>query len=153
MADKNVAGIAAFKAHCAFVIHGEGRQGQGDENGRDGMGGYGKIASLDDLPGDAALEAKVKDAAKRVAQTGTAQKPKVKKPPRPEIVMPDDFAVALAGKPKAKAVLEAFAPSHRREYLEWVTEAKQPATREKRITLAVDWLAEGKKRNWKYENC
>ena len=145
---KNVAGLAAFKAHCAFVVHGDERQGESD-----GMGAYGKIASLGDLPDDAALEAKVKDAAKRVAETGTAQKAKVKKPPKPEIVMPDDVAAALAREPKAKAAMDAFAPSHRREYLEWIIEAKQAATREKRIAQAVEWLAEGKRRNWKYENC
>lgn len=145
---KNVAGMSAFKAHCAFIIHGDGRQGE-----TEGMGAYGKIASLGELPDEAALEAKVKAAAKRVSETGTAQKPKVKKPPKPAIAMPDDVAVALAGDPRAKAAWEAFAPSHRREYLEWITEAKQAATRQRRIAQAVEWLAEGKKRNWKYENC
>ena len=67
--------------------------------------------------------------------------------------MPDDFAAALAANPKAKAALDAFAPSHRREYLEWITEAKREETRAKRIAQATEWLAEGKKRNWKYENC
>ena len=148
VAGKNVAGIAAFKAHCAFVIHGDGRQGESD-----GMGAYGKIASLGELPDDAMLEAKVKDAAERVAQTGTAQKSKVKRPPKPEIAIPDDLAAALATCPKAKAAMEGFAPSHRRDYLEWITEAKQAATRERRIAQAVEWLAEGKKRNWKYEAC
>lgn len=150
VAGKNVAGIAAFKAHCAFVIHGDGRQG---EPQGEGMGGYGKIAALSDLPAEAELEAKVKEAAQRVATSGTALKPKAKNPPKPEIPMPDDFAEALAAHPKAQAALEAFAPSHRREYLEWITEAKQAATRERRIAQAVEWLAVGKKRNWKYENC
>ena len=144
---KNVAGLAAFKAHCAFVIHGDRRQGESD-----GMGAYGKIASFGELPDDAALEAKVREAAERVSQTGTAQKPKIKKPPRPEIAIPDDLAAALAACPKTKAAMDGFAPSHRRDYLEWITEAKQPATRQRRIAQTVEWLAEGKKRNWKYEN-
>lgn len=149
-ASKNVAGFAAFKAHCAFVIHGEGRQGEPE---REGMGGYGKIASLADLPPEAELAAKVKDAARRVAASGTALKPRTRKPPKPEIPMPGDFAAALDGAPRARATLERFAPGQRREYLEWITEAKQPATRAKRIAQAVEWLAEGKRRHWKYEHC
>lgn len=150
IAGKNVSGIAAFKAHCAFVIHGEGRQGEPDG---EGMGGYGKIASLADLPNDEELENKVREAAQRVATSGTALKPKAKKSPKPAIPMPDDFAVALAAQLAAKASYEAFSYAQQREYLEWITEAKQPATRERRIAQAVAWLAEGKRRNWKYENC
>ncbi len=149
---KNVAGMAAFKAHCAFVVHGEGRQGY-DSSQSDGMGDYGKVAALTDLPADTVLEDRVREAAQRVAQSGTALKPAPKKPPKAEIAIPDDFAAALAATPQAKAVLEGFAPSHQREYLEWVTQAKQAPTRAKRMAQAVEWLAEGKKRNWKYERC
>ena len=67
--------------------------------------------------------------------------------------MPEDFAAALAKQPGAQAAFDAFAPSHRREYLEWITDAKREETRGKRIAQSVEWLAEGKKRNWKYENC
>lgn len=150
IAGKNVSGFAAFEAHCAFVIHGDGRQGEPDG---EGMGGYGKIASLADLPEDAELEAKVREAAQRVATSGTALKPKAKRPPKPEIPMPADFAAGLAGSPAAKTCYEEFSPAQKREYLEWITTAKQPATRERRIAQSVEWLAEGKKRNWKYENC
>lgn len=66
--------------------------------------------------------------------------------------MPHDFAAALAGSRAAEATLAGFAPGQRREYLEWITGAKQAATRERRIAQAVEWLAEGKKRNWKYEH-
>lgn len=145
---KNVAGMAAFKAHCAIMIHGEGRMGDSE-----GMGGYGKVTALSDLPGDAELEAGVREAAQRVATKGSARKPQPKKPPKPEIPMPQDFAAALAAAPAAKATLERFAPGQRRDYLEWITTAKQAATREKRIAQAVEWLAEGKRRNWKYESC
>ena len=149
---KNVAGMAAFKAHCAIMIHGEGRMGDSQGQGQ-GMGGYGKVTALSDLPDDAALEAAVKQAAQRVATRGTAGKPKVEKPPKPEIPMPEDFAQALAGAPAAEATMAGFPPSARRDYLEWITTAKQAATRAKRIAQAVEWLAEGKKRNWKYESC
>lgn len=143
---KNVAGMSAFKAHCAFVVHGEGRQGK-----EEGMGAYGKIASLGDLPGDDALVDKVKAAAAAIA-SGSG-KPKGAKAPKPEIPMPEDFAAALAASPTAATAMQGFAPSHRREYLEWITTAKQAATRDKRIAQAVEWLSEGKKRNWKYEDC
>ena len=146
LAGKNVVGMAAFKAHCAFMIHGDGRQGEA-------MGQYGKIAAMADLPADAQLIANLKAAAERVQTAGTALKPRTAKAPKAETAMPDDFAAALAGCGSAKENFERFAPSHRREYLEWVTTAKAEATRTKRIAQAVEWLAEGKKRNWKYENC
>jgi len=145
---KNVAGMAAFKAHCAVMIHGEGRIGEGE-----GMGGYGKVTALSDLPPNEVLEAALREAAERIAVGGTAAKPKAKKPPKLEIPMPADFAAALTANPKAKSTLERFAPGQRRDYLEWITEAKQAATRERRIAQAVEWLADGKKRNWKYESC
>ena len=65
--------------------------------------------------------------------------------------MPTDFAAALKKKPAARKAFDAFSPGHRREYIEWVTEAKTDATRQKRMTTAIDWLSEGKSRNWKYE--
>lgn len=143
---KNVAGIAAFKAHCALVIHGEGRQ--------DGaMGGYGRIASVDDMPPTSELAAALKDAAERVEQHGSATMGRGKPALKPEIPMPDYFAAALADNPQAKAAFDGMAPSHRREYLEWITGAKRDATRQARLATAIEWLTEGKKRNWKYENC
>ena len=144
---KNVAGMASFKAHCAFMIHGDGRQGPEDNRA---MGQYGKIATMADLPSDADLIAKLHDARDRLA---AGQPKKAKAPPKPGIPLPDDFAAALAAQGPAKDHFEAFAPSHRREYLEWVTTAKAEATRAKRIAQAVEWIGEGKKRNWKYENC
>lgn len=147
---KNVAGMAAFNAHCAFMIHGEGRQGP-EKNG--GMGSCGKIASLDDLPADAELTAKLKDAADRITRGGSAAKSGDRPRPKPEIAMPADFAQALARNEKAGAAFEGLAPSHRREYLEWIVEAKREETRARRIAQATEWLTEGKKRNWKYETC
>jgi uncharacterized protein YdeI (YjbR/CyaY-like superfamily) len=145
---KNVAGMAAFKAHCSFVIHGEGRQG-----GDAGMGQFGKIASLDQRPEDGAIAEGLRQAAARIATQGSATTPRAKAAPKPPIAMPGDFADALAGNPTAQAAFDGFAPSHRREYLEWITEAKREETRAKRIAQSLEWLAEGKKRNWKYEKC
>lgn len=143
---KNVAGMASFKAHCAFTVHGEGRAG-------DGMGNVGKIASPEDLPPDEELAASLRAAAERIATRGSASKPAGKAKPKPEIAMPDDLAKALAANPKARATFDGFAPSHRREYLEWIVEAKRDETRAKRLSQTIEWLAEGKKRNWKYERC
>lgn len=145
---KNLAGMAAFKAHCAMMIHGDGRQG-------DAMGQFGKIASVADLPGDNELKSKIVAAAERIESEGTAvrKKPAAAKAPKAELPMPAEFAAALEGNPAAKATLEAFAPSHRREYVEWIAEAKAEATRDRRIAQAIEWLGEGKKRNWKYESC
>lgn len=143
---KNVAGMAAFKAHCTFAIHGDGRQGEA-------MGQYGRIAVVDDLPGEAELVARLHAARDRVLATGTALKTTAARKSRPEIPMPADFAQRLAASPAAQASFDAFAPSHRREYLEWITDAKTAVTREKRMEQAIAWLAEGKKRNWKYEKC
>jgi uncharacterized protein YdeI (YjbR/CyaY-like superfamily) len=65
--------------------------------------------------------------------------------------MPDYFAIALAGNQKALATFQDFSPSCKREYLEWITEAKTEATRQKRVETALEWMAEGKSRNWKYK--
>jgi uncharacterized protein YdeI (YjbR/CyaY-like superfamily) len=145
---KNVAGMAAFKAHCSFVIHGEGRQG-----GDAGMGQFGKIASLEQLPEEAALAESLRQAARRIDVQGSATTPRAKAAPKAPMPMPDDFASALEGNAAARVVFDGFAPSHRREYLEWITSAKREDTRAKRIAQALEWLAEGKKRNWKYEKC
>lgn len=140
---KNAVGMAAFKAHAAVIVHGEDAAGEG-------MGNLGKIASRDELPADEELIGRFKAAGAGIA-SGKARRPAAK--PKPEIPMPDDFAQALGGAPKARATFDALAPSHRREYLEWITEAKREETRAKRLATAIEWLAEGKKRNWKYENC
>ncbi len=143
---KNLAGFAAFKAHMAVMIHGDGRQG-------DAMGQYGKITQISELPADTDLAAKLLDAKARIDSEGTALKPKsAPKAPKAAIAMPDDFAAAL-GEAAVRANFDGFSPSAQREYLEWVTEAKREETRAKRIAQAAEWIAEGKKRNWKYQDC
>lgn len=149
---KNLAGMSAFKAHAAFVIHGDGRQGP-EENRA--MGQFGKIAALADLPDDSVVKARLIAARDRIDSAGTALKPTAAKAraAKPELPIPDDFSAALAVNQAALATLAQLAPSHRREYLEWIVEAKRPETRARRIAQAVAQLAEGKKRNWKYEQC
>ena len=143
---KNVAGLAAFKAHCALVIHGSSQAGEG-------MGGYGKIASFDQILPEAEIAAALHAARDRVLTHGSATKGRGKPQPKPEIPVPGYFAEVLAANPAAQASFDNLASSHRREYLEWITGAKREDTRAKRIATSIEWLTEGKKRNWKYENC
>ena len=142
--------MAAFKAHAALNFW----RGQeiGDGNPKAGaMGQFGKLASVDDLPADEELDALIREAA-ALAKTAPAPR-KVKHEPKPATTMHPEFATALAANPKAKAVLDSFPPSAQRDYLDWIAEARQDATRAKRIATAVEWLAEGKRRHWKYQNC
>ena len=142
--------MAAFKAHAAINFW----RGQeiGDGNPKAGaMGQFGKLTSLDDLPTDAELDALVREAA-ALARTAPAPR-KVKHAPKPPPALHPEFAAALAQAPKAKAALDSFPPSAQRDYFEWISDAKQDATRAKRIATAVEWLSEGKRRHWKYQNC
>lgn len=142
--------MAAFKAHAAINFW----RGQeiGDHGPKAGaMGQFGKLTSLDDLPSDTELDALIREAA-ALASSAPAPR-KTKHAPKPPPAMHPEFANALDANPKAKSVLDGFSPSAQRDYLEWIADAKQDATRAKRIATAVDWLAEGKKRHWKYQNC
>lgn len=142
--------MAAFKAHCAFGFW-RGRQlaGVTDQHGAV-MGDFGRIESMKDLPSKARLMALVK-AAMRLNEAGVKRVPKKKAAARKPLPVPKDLAAALGRDAKAKRTFDAFAPSHRREYIEWITEAKTDATRERRLATTLEWLAEGKSRNWKYE--
>lgn len=82
-----------------------------------------------------------------------AARNKVVKAPKPELKAPPEFSAALKKNKKATTVFDAFSPSCKREYIEWIAEAKREDTRDKRIAQAVEWIAEGKQRNWKYQNC
>ena len=141
-----LAGMAAFKAHCAFgfwkgslVVPGSG----------EAMGQFGRITKVADLPKDKVLVGCVKKAAK-LNDEGV----KVKRPlkhPKKEIPMPADLAAALKKNAKARATYDGFRPSHQREYLEWITGAKAEATRARRLGTAIDYMSAGKPLNWKYQ--
>ena len=142
--------MAAFKAHAALNFW----RGQeiGDGSAKAGaMGQFGKLTSIEDLPPDAELDALIREAA-ALAKTAPAPR-KAKHEPKPAPELHPEFAAALANAPKSKATLDGFPPSAQRDYLEWISEAKQDATRQKRIATAIEWLAEGKRRHWKYQNC
>lgn len=142
--EKNLAAMAGFKAHCAFSIHGESHAGEG-------MGTLGKIGSLADLPDDVELGRRLQEAQGRIDRGEKEAWRQTPPKPKRTIEVPEDLAIALAATPAAAQVFDRLAPSHRYEYLEWITGAKRPETRAKRIGEALEWLAEGKRRNWKYE--
>lgn len=144
-----LAGMASFKAHVAFGFW-KGALITGDPSARkDAMGGFGRITSLKDLPAKRSLLAMIKKAAKLNAAGAKAPRPV--KHAKPTLRMPADLAAALRAAPAAKAFYATLAPSAKRDYLEWITEAKQAATRAKRVAQSMQWLGEGKRRNWKYE--
>ena len=149
-----VANMAAFKQHASFGFWKqklmEDPAGLFPRPGESSMGGR-KIRSLADLPSDSVLIRYIR-AAVALNEQGVkiARFPKKKLPPvRP----PADLVAALARNARARATFGNFSPSQQREYVDWITEAKQAATRERRLAQAIEWMAEGKPRHWKYRNC
>jgi uncharacterized protein YdeI (YjbR/CyaY-like superfamily) len=102
------------------------------------------------VPPPEQLSAIIKEA---MALTDSGVKPVRAKAVKPPPDTPDDLQAALRDNKAASATFESFPPGCRREYVEWVTEAKRPETRAKRIAQSVEWMAEGRRRNWKYESC
>lgn len=149
---KILAGMAAFKQHAAFAVPmldaSEGDAARRDE----AMGHYGRITALADLPAKRTLIAQLRKAVEAIEAGATLARTR-RETPKPALAMPDDFARALAKTAGAKKQFAAFAPGKQREYVEWVVEAKQAATRERRIAQAAEWIAEGKTRYWKYQKC
>lgn len=147
---KILIGMAAFKAHAALNFW-RGQELKGSEASRDAMGQFGKLTGVADLPPDQELDALIRQAAE-LAETAPAPR-KVKHEPKPPAELHPEFEAALEANSKARQVLASFAPSARRDYLDWIAEAKQDSTRAERIATAIEWLSEGKKRHWKYESC
>lgn len=144
--------LAAFKTHAAFGFWGAGMKKviAADGHAKDGRGQLGRITARGDLPSDRVLLGYIRTA-RRLHDSG--QTGRVKPRPKPALPDPADLAAALKRNRKAAAVWADFSPGARREYIEWITEAKRPATREKRLRTTLEWLAAGRKRNWKYMNC
>ena len=155
-----LANMAAFKEHCSFGFWGKEIAEVLKESGamrEDGMGTLGRITSVKDLPSDKQMLGWIRQAAGFV-DDGTYTSPmagrnKLAKPPKPALEAHPLFAAALKKNKVASKVFEAFSPSCKREYIEWIADAKREETRDKRIAQAVEWIAEGKQRNWKYQNC
>lgn len=145
-----VCGMAAFKEHCAFGFWKQALlEADVFDKEKKAMGSFGRITSLKDLPSDATVISLIKQA---VALNEAGIKVKKDRPKeRKELVVPAGLAEALAKDEKAAAVFEQFPYSHKKEYIEWINEAKTEPTRNKRIATAIEWIRDGKGRNWKYE--
>ena len=149
--------VSAFKAHCSVGLWGQEMAEKLRADGiasKDGMGTLGKIAALTDLPSDKVLLSYLKHAAS-VITDGTRTKSMARPANRvakPLAEVPAELAVALSQNPAAQATFQAFPPSCRKEYIDWVADAKRDETRARRVQEAVAMMAEGKRRHWKYES-
>lgn len=144
-------GMAAFKQHASFGFW-KHAPVMGADAPRDGMGSYGKITGLSGLPPKRQLIADLKKAMTLNEQGIMAPGVRRRMAPRPLPQAPADLVAALNKNSRARAVFEAFPPSHKREYIDWVVEAKREQTRARRLAQAIEWIAEGKSRNWKYSD-
>ena len=142
--------MASFKEHCAFGFW-KGSLIIDQTSGKhlQAMGSFGRITSVKDLPSERVLAGYLKEAV-RLNQEGVKKAPP-KRAPRPAPEMLPELAAALKKNAKARKVFEGFSPSHRREYLEWIGEAKREETRRRRLEQTIELLAEGKSLNWKYQ--
>jgi uncharacterized protein YdeI (YjbR/CyaY-like superfamily) len=144
--------MASFKGHCAFGFWKGSLVLGNNAPPEQAMGSFGRITRLEDLPSKKVLTGYIK-AAMKLNDDGVKAPTRLKSKAPKEVVVPDDLASSLGANKKALAAFEKFSPSHKREYIEWITEAKTEATRSRRLTTAIEWMAEGKPRNWKYMNC
>lgn len=150
--------MASFKEHIAVSFWKGSIMNDSDkilDVGREqAMGHFGRITNIKDLPSDKIMIKYIKEAA-RLNKEGIKLPPKKKASPeaKNELEIPDYFTKALSKNKAAKKVFEEFTYSKKKEYVEWITEAKTEATRDKRMEQALEWLAEGKSRHWKYQNC
>jgi len=146
-----VCSMASFKQHCAF---GFWKQALLEQDAfpaeKTAMGSFGRITTVKDLPTDKVMIGLIQQAVE-LNEKGikVAKKPVEKK----ELIVPKDLTSALSKNKTAKTTFDKFSPSHKREYVAWIEEAKTEPTRNKRLATTVEWLSEGKSRNWKYENC
>lgn len=143
-------GMASFKEHCGFHFwKGSLVVPPTATSTVPAMGQFGRLTSVSDLPSRKVLASYVKKAME--LKDAGVKSPARSKPRAPRtVVVPDALAAALARNRRARATFDAFSPSQQREYCEWIAEAKREETRTQRVATAVEWLAEGKPRNWKY---
>jgi uncharacterized protein YdeI (YjbR/CyaY-like superfamily) len=147
--------MASFKQHCAVgfwkgALVFQSIPGVKKHKGA-AMGQLGRITTIADLPDRKTLTRCVIEAV-RLNETGT-KLPSKPRPPKNDLVVPDDLTAGLKKNKKALATFARFTYSHRKEYIQWITGAKTEATRAKRLKTALDWMAEGRSRHWKYTNC
>ena len=141
-------GMAAFKEHCTFGFWKGTLVVDAGDRSADAMGQFGCIRTVRDLPATRVLVGYVRHAA-HLNEAGV-KVPRAPRPARADLPMPAELTAALRTNRKALAAFDGFAPSHRRDYIEWIADAKREDTRARRVSQAVEWIAEGKPRNWKY---
>lgn len=144
--------MAAFKNHCVFGFWKASLMKDADsfkEKNVNAMGHSGKITSLTDLPSDKIIIARIKEAMK-LNDEGIKLPERKKSDKNAEVMIPDSLKKELVKNKKASATFNNFSPSQKREYTEWIAEAKTEETLNKRIVTTIEWLTEGKTRNWKY---
>ena len=144
--------MASFKQHCAFGFWYAGGWVMSDETkpSSEGMGQFGKITALKDLPKDKQLVKQIKDAMK-VHDQGIKPAPRPKTTEKKELEVPADLTAALKKSKKAMTTFDGFSYTNKKEYVDWIAEAKSDETRKKRLESAVEWMSEGKSRHWKYQ--
>ncbi|MCX6350682.1 MAG: YdeI/OmpD-associated family protein [Bacteroidetes bacterium] len=146
-------GMASFKNHATFGFWKHVLLQKIDTDNvleRDSaMGSLGRITSIKDLPKDAAIISFIKEA-KRLNDENIKLPPKAKKTELSELIVPTELLSALLENKEAKLTFDTFSPSNKREYIDWITEAKSEATKQRRLETAIEWMGEGKIRNWKY---
>ena len=152
-----IASMAAFKQHCAFGFWGPEMKTALAKDGlksSEAMGSLGRITGLDNLPSDRTLLSYMQQAGALV-ESGQRTKSieRTKKAKLRPVRIPPELTAALKKNKMATKVFDEFSSSCRREYADWIAQAKRPETKQKRVKQAVEWLAEGKQRNWKYMNC
>ncbi|MEO6004356.1 MAG: YdeI/OmpD-associated family protein [Opitutus sp.] len=144
-------GLVAFKAHCSLFFWRDIDVSvwlPKTNTAGAGMGQFGKLTSLADLPNDEVILRCVRAAVEQ--RDSPKSKPKRARPVAKEPVVPTDLKQALTKNAKASETFRKFAPSHRREYIDWITDAKRPETRSRRLQTTIEWLTEGKSQNWRY---
>jgi uncharacterized protein YdeI (YjbR/CyaY-like superfamily) len=139
---------ASFKAHCAMVLW-RAPLIVGAVKSRDARGHFGKLTSIKDLPSRKILVGLLKQAVK-LNEAGTTTSQRAKAKPKKALPTPADLAAGLKKSAKATREWADLSPSARREYVEWITEAKRPETRAERLKTTLQWVAQGKQRHWKY---
>jgi uncharacterized protein YdeI (YjbR/CyaY-like superfamily) len=157
---KILCNISAFKAHCSFGFWGEAIGKVLIEEGvlqKGGMGSLGRVTSVKELPPDKKFIAYIRQAAVLIdggwGENRLVVAHRVVKAPKLPIEEPAEFTAALKKSKAARMAFAAFSSSCKREYVEWIADAKRPETRDRRIAQAVEWIGEGKQRNWKYQDC
>lgn len=140
--------MVAFKAHCSFGFWEHAAASWNRDSAAEEVEQFRRVISFADLPDAPTFESMVRAAADRLASGGGPKRPP--RQSRPELPVPAELAAALAKDDVARATFDAFPPSCRREYSEWIGEANRPETRARRSEEAVAWMREGKRRNWKY---